>query len=306
MNFDASTQTVVGNLGWVDKGALWTFDLRSQTEGRISVEGAQYLTLRPGSNGLFRLIHHQSADQAVSIRRVAEPGRELASVRYDGGRPAFQGDLDLWKQVDPAMIIQTPSGPRMRLINVAKERMDDLDLTWFMNGGYDLGYQGLVDCMSLTATETIVVSVQRSSKLVLIDPTKDKPVGSIELADRGGNPALRMRTANDFLASDYDTLCRVDSRSLTVSQSAILQGAAAPNTRQFIGDYDIGSGTCAVARSFSGDVLLLDSESLNELGRAQIGGQPLAVCLISESSVLTRDWKTGRVGTGRFQHKAIS
>jgi hypothetical protein len=289
----------------VDKGALWTFDLRSQTEGRISVEGAQYLTLRPGSNGLFRLIHHQSADQAVSIRRVAEPARELASIRYKSGKPAFQGDLDLWKQVDPAMIIQTSSGPGLRLINAAQEQMVDLDLTWFTNGGYDLGYQGLADCMSMPTAETIVVSVQRSSKLVLIDPKKDKPIGSIELADRGGNPTLRMVTAHDFLASDYDTLCRVESRSLAVSRSAVLQGAAAPNTRQFIGDYDVGFGTCAVARPFSGDVLLLDSESFKVRGHAQIGGQPLAVCLTSESSVLTRDWKTGRVGIGRFDYRAI-
>jgi hypothetical protein len=305
MIFDAETQTIVGNLGWVDKGMLWTFDLRSQTEGHISVEGAQYLTLRAGSNGLFGLVHHQSADQAVSIRRVADPARELASFRYNKGQPTFQGDLDLWKQVDPAIIIQTSSGPRLRLVNVAEQRLVDVDLTWFTNGNYDLGYQGLVDCMSITATATIVVSVQRSSKLVLIDPNNDKPIGAIELADRGGNPALRKRTANDFLASDYDTLCRVDSRSFAVSQSAVLQGAAAPNTRQFIGDYDIGSGTCAVARPFTGDVLLLDSESFKVLGRAEVGGQPLAVCLISESSVLTRDWKTGRVSTGRFDYRAI-
>lgn len=305
MIFDAETQTMVGNLGWLDKGALWKFDLRSQTEDWISVEGAQYLTLRPGSNGFFRLVHHQSADQAVSIRRVREPARELASVRYNSGTPAFQGDLDLWKQVDPAMIIQTSSGPRLRLINVAEQRLVDLDLTWFTNGNYDLGYQGLVDCMTMTGTGTIVVSVQRSSKLVLIDPDKDGPIGAIELADRGGNPTLRKRTGNDFHASDYDTLCRVDSRSFAVSQSAVLQEAAAPNTRQFVGDYDIGSGTCAVARPFSGDVLLLDSESFKVLGHAKVGGQPLAVCLISESTVLTRDWKTGRVGTGRFDYRGI-
>jgi len=299
MIFDTTAQKIVGNLGWVDKGTIWTFDVKGGIEGRIPVDGTTYVDLRRGAAGLFRLVHHHSADQAVSVRRVAEPDRELASVRFASGRPSFTGDPDFWRHVDPIVRINTPEGQRFRLIDAARGRVTDLDLSWFTAGDYDRGYQGLVDCISLPGTDQVVVSVQRSSKLIVIDAVQNKAVGAIELRGRGGNPQLRL-SGGDFLASDYDTLCRVDIRSLSVVRSARLQPGPRPRMSQFIGNYDIGRGTCVVARPFSGDVVLLDSKTLKLLGRAEIGGQPLDVCLISETSVVTREWKTGRVAMGRL------
>lgn len=287
-------------MGWIDKGALWSFDLQTQTETRIVVDGSKYLTLSAGANGLFRLVHHESPDEAISIRRVQEPALELASVRFNKNEMTFSGDFGLWRHVDPAVIINTGSETKLLLIDALQQRVIDLDLTWYTSANYDLMYQGLTDCISLEAIDRVVVSVQRSSKLVIIDPKRNERVGSIDLGDRYGNPKLRRRTPSDFLASDYDTLCRVDSHSLAVLNTARLQGASAPYERQFIGDYDIGVANCAVARPFSGDVLLVAPDDFKVLGRAPIGGEPHAVCLISESDVLTRDWKTGRVAIGQF------
>src|SRR5689334_462086 len=99
-------------MGWIDKGALWTYSVRNQQENRIPVEGSKFLNLRTGANGFFRLVHHQSPDQAVSIRHTREPKVELASVRLKEGRALFGGDVELWRHVDPAAIIMTDSGQK--------------------------------------------------------------------------------------------------------------------------------------------------------------------------------------------------
>ena len=302
MIYDEATNTIAGNLGWVDRGSLWLFDLTGRTETQIAIDDAKYLSLRSGLNGLFRLVHHQSADRAVSIRRTAEPRIELASIRFLDGGWHFSGDASLWQLVDASVIIQTSAGPKLIWVDAYNERVAELDLSWFNNTNYDLGYQGLVDCLSLPAAELVVVAVQRSSELVTIDPKLNRRVGTIMLAGRGGNPTLNRRSGADFLASDYDSLCLVHARTGEVRCSAPLQASPGSNTQQFIGDYDPDGTNCIVARPFSGDVVLVDLKTLIVCARAPVAGQPLAVCMTPNAAFVTRDSKTGKVEVGQFRH----
>lgn len=298
MIYDESTETIIGNLGWVDRGSLWTFSAQSNAESRIEIEGAQYLGLRAGRDGLFRLVHHQSPDRAVTIRHGANPGVELAGLRFDRESARFSGDVALWDQVDPSVIIQTDTGPRLILIDAKRRTTTPLDLSWFNDANYDLGYQSLVDCLTIAGSGVVVVAVQRSSELVLIDIEANARVGSIMLAGRGGNPTLVPLSASEFVATDYDTLCVVDAKTRSSRHSAPLQSASGPNTQQFIGDVDIAGAVSAVARPFSGDVALVDLRTLEIMGTAPASGQPLAVCLLSGSRFLTRDWQTGKPSVG--------
>ncbi|HWA03465.1 MAG TPA: hypothetical protein VG819_08045 [Rhizomicrobium sp.] len=300
MIFDSKSNLVVGNVGWIDEGALWTFDPISRKEETIPIEGTKYLTLRAGSEGLFRLVHHGCPNQTVSIRRLAEPSIVLASIEIANGTPRFHGDLALWQHVDPTAIFNTEQGQRLLFIAAHENKIVDLDLTWYSSENYDLDYQGLTDCMLLDPTQ-VIVSVQRSSDLVIINLDRNTRVGTIPLANRGGNPVLTMRTQADFFASDYDTLCRVDAKTLKVVASHLLQEGGAGNMRQFIGDYDLGWGACVVARPFSGDVLRLEPETFKITARAAVGGQPLQVCLTSDSQVVTRDWQTGSVAISELR-----
>lgn len=299
MIYDPASQTVVGSMGWVDDGALWVFAVNSRTESRIIIDGARFLGLRRGSQGLFRLVHHHSPDFAVSIRLGRKPDTELASVRFQSGQPRFFGDRRLWQQVDTTAIVQTDSGPKLILIDAPADRAIDLDLTWYTSH-YDLLYQGLADCLTLADLGLILVSVQRSSELVLVDPRRNERVGAIQLAGRCGNPGLGRRPNGEVIATDYDTLCRIDARAETTVASAQLQGLASDGGRRFIGGYDLGSATCAVARPFSGDALLVDLTTFGVLERIPVAGQPLAICMTQGSGFVTRDWKTGQVEIGEF------
>lgn len=231
MIYDAATNTVVGNLGWVDRGSLWVFDLSDGSQTAVAIEGASHLSLRRGPNGLFRVVHHHSPDLGVSIRHVARPDLELASIRFEGSMARFTGDPALWSGVDPTAIIQTDAGPRLIWIDGASERVTDLDLSWFNSANYDLGYQGLVDCLSLPGAGLVAVSVQRSSELVLIDPERNQCAGQISLAGRQGNAALRSLSDNELLASDYDCLCVVNAETGAVRSSAPIQPPPGPNSQ---------------------------------------------------------------------------
>ena len=55
----------------------------------------------------------------------------------------------------------------------------------------------------------------------------------------------------------------------------------------------------AVARPFSGDVLVLDEADFAVRGSAYTGGEPLQAVLASDSEVIGRDWKSGRILRGR-------
>jgi len=96
-------------------------------------------------------------------------------------------------------------------------------------------------------------------------------------------------------------MCRVNLNQRRVVASALLQQPVAGFMHEFIGDFDLhGNGTCAVARPFSEDVLLLNVKTLQVTKRVRVGGQPLRVSMVSDSDVITRDWKTGRLAIATF------
>lgn len=300
MIYDPGTQTIVDNLGWVDKGSLWVYSVPESKVRNVAVEDSSYLGLKPGVGGLFRLVHHGSADIAVSIRHIGEPEVELASLRFDKGQPRFNGDEGLWSNVDASLLFHTGTGPRLCWIDASAGTVAELDLSWYNAEQYDLDYQGLVDCISFSRAGLVVVGVQRSSTLVLIDLASNQRTGTIGLADRNGNPGFSRLKGNQLMTSDYDSLCVVDVVTGVARCSQPVQPPSGPNARQFIGDFDPDGRMCAVARPFSGDAVQVDLETFEVRARAPVPGQPLAICMTSASAFVTRDWKSGRMESGRF------
>lgn len=303
MIFSADTNTIIDNMGWIDGGSLWIFRLQTRSEERLRIPGAKYLHLRQGIGGYFRIIHHESTDKAVSVRHISDPAIEIASIAFDGDKARFSGDITAWKHVKSACVFNHAKGQQLLYIDPAAMAVRALDRSWFTNDNYDLGYQGLVDCVTFPSLGSALVSIQRSSELVVIDLARNKRVGSIMLENRGGNPHIQILQNTEFIATDYDTICRVDAGTGAVMKSLRLQVGQLdhPNSQLFIGDYCVTEAGCAVARPFSGDVMLLDPVTFARLGAAKMGGQPLSVCLISATQVVTRDWKTGapKIGTIR-------
>lgn len=297
MILDSMNGRLIDNLGWVDRGFLWVYTIATHETKMVPVGNAGYLIIKQGSFGYFLVI----CGTDLSVRHVAEPENPLATVSVSSDGAVFTGDSKLWVHVDTNVRIEDEhTGAKLIHVDASQERIRYIDLSWYNNDTYDLGYQGLTDCMTLPDGSRLVVSVQRSSSLVIIDLEENRQVGSIALADRGGNPALRMRTPGDFLASDYDTMCRVQISDMQVATQTRLQRASG-GTPQWIGYYHLNDDdTLVVARPFSGDVLLVDSRDFSVLSSAQIACQPLVARRISNTEVLARDWTSGQPHIGRF------
>src|SRR5262249_30918002 len=125
-------------------------------------------------------------------------------------------------------------------------------LEWYDNS-YDKGYQGVFDVLGLPGESAALVSVQRSSRVILHDLDTGKRINSIDLGGRGGNPKLELReSGKEVWAADYDTLVVVGTEDWKIQRKSRLQGAAA-GTQQFIGDFSFSPDQklCLVARPFS-------------------------------------------------------
>jgi hypothetical protein len=302
MIFDDATQLAVDNLGWVDRGSLWTYSVRDAKEERIRIADADHLRLKKGAHGLFRVISWETPRAGISIRHFRDPSAELAGLRIQNSSATFTGNDDLWGHFDSAVLIRSDTGDRLVRIDASAKKIIDLDTSWFSDNNYDTGWSSLVDCLTLPGGKFVLVSAQRSSRISIIDREQNKEIGSFTIAGRNGNPELHLLTDNDLLANDYDTMCRVDIKNRKLAASALLQSATAANVGQFIGHYyPHANGTCAVARPYNGDALLIDSHSLATIKRVSLGGQPLSICMTTDSAVITRDWANGRVAIGLFE-----
>jgi len=144
MIFDDATGRVIDNLGWIDGGSLWTYSVARREESRIRIADANFLSIKKGTNGLFRLAYRERLELNISIRHFRDPSVALASLRLRNGSTTFDGDDDLWTSVENTIIVDAGSGQRILSVDVPAKRVIDLDVSWFSNDNYDVGYSSLI------------------------------------------------------------------------------------------------------------------------------------------------------------------
>jgi hypothetical protein len=297
--YDKERRRVVSSIGWADRAAIWVFDLASERIELIPIPDAKYVTVRRYGE-VVRVVHFGGDTPTIAIRALSNLHHDAAVLRVARDSPTFLGDARLWANIDACALLPTKKGTRLISIDAPSRSVRFLDLTWYLQGEYDLGYQGLIDCLSPPGREYTIVSVQRSSRLVVLDIRKNEKIREISLADRGGNPLLTLLSDTAMLATDYDSMCRVDLGSMSLVASQRLQGDSDKGARQFVGDFSLDETGILLARPFSGDAVLLDPSHFSILDRAVTGGEPLQAVRVSSNAVLARDWKTGHPLEGTF------
>lgn len=95
-------------------------------------------------------------------------------------------------------MFNTDGAQRLLRIDGQSESVLELEVSCFNADSYDLGWQALTDCMTPPGARFVIVSVQRSSTLILVDYIANEKCGQVELAGRRGNPQLCIRTELDF------------------------------------------------------------------------------------------------------------
>ena len=303
---------VVSSVGWVDHDVLWRFDVPTAHAARIPLgSGARHLSLHSSGSSHFAVGHHFDGERfELTVRLFSDPTRVLARAAVTEREMSLSGDPEVWEQV-PRLYVAYLRFPPWKdfvlfLVSAGTGQIEVQRFAWY-DDTYDKGYQGIIDVLEAPGEGSALVSVQRSSQVIVHDLATGHKRASFELAGRGGNPKLDFRSsAQEIWASDYDTMVVVDGKTWRVIRRARLQGAAG-GTQQFIGDYSFGpdEGSCVVARPFSGDVVGIDPSTLRIKRTARLGRQPLEVAALPEGEVLARDWKTGDVLRGKLERRWV-
>lgn len=302
---------IISSLGWVDKNNLWILKPDTELLSSVPISNAKSYSLHNGHNGYFSVIHHYDVNRTeITIHSFYEPQKILSRAVITLKTSHFEGDIEKWKYVPNVYIIyfKKNSYPNyyLLLIEINSPALKFFELSWF-DDSYDKGYQGVMSVIKVPDRNMAIVSVQRNSKPVLIDLETGQMIMKLSLAERYGNPMLYFcRDSSELWASDYDTLVCLDSLNWTVKNSMQLQDAP-KNSRLFIGDFTFNKEEtlCAVARPFSGDVVILEKDSFSSfrlIYYCSLGDQPLSVTLLSNGAVYSRDWKTGKLLKGKIKN----
>lgn len=301
---DPAERFVVSSLGWIDGNALWILDVRSSQASVVQIGDGKYLSLHRGSAGHFAVAHHYDGDRlAITAHSFDAPSAVLSRVIISGESRRFEGPLEPWSNVPQfyvAYLVQ-PGWSDFALVSIGREGPTLQTFDWF-DDSYDKGYQGVIGVTEIPNSRQLLVSVQRSSKVILYDPVARQKCGEVVLSGGHGNPSLLFRShVAELWADDYDTVVKVDPNTWRVVRSRKLQEAAS-GTAQFIGQYsfDAAESLCAVARPFSGDIVGIDPDTLRTKYRAKVGSQPLEVALLRDRRIFARDWRTGNLLTAEL------
>lgn len=302
---------IIDSCGWVDQSSLLIIDLPSKKSSSIKISDCSYITVKALSQENFICAEHFEGERLVlSIRSFGTPASVLASVVITADNLVFSGNDALWENAPHYYIeyLKHPfQGNDYRLIDLRSKPASGVfpSLEWF-DDSYDKGYQGIMDVIEIPESQFLLFSIQRSSSPVLYDPNKRMIVKKIHLAGRGGNPIFSFnKSKTDIWCVDYDTLLKISISDFKIIKSIKLQGPGLGAIMQFIGNFSLSPDEryCAVARPFSSDVVLLDSNSFKIISHSKSKKQPLSVVLLPNLEYICRDWKSGVIEFGRFDIK---
>lgn len=301
---------VVSSFGWVENGAVWTYSSKSREVATIPLSTARWVELLAGVDDMFAALHHwDGEDLELSVASISAPGDALAQARLSGTDQKLTGELSVWEHVPKAYTAwYAPSGANggsycLIRPDVSSKRLKVTPLSWF-DDSYDWEHQGVTGVTEVPDSDLLLFTVGRDRHLVLYDPGTDQVVRRIRVGGSNGADAPRFHRG-ELWVKDYDHLVRVDPKDWSVTRSLRLQGdVRSPYgpTGSFIGEFGFvhDGDECFVARPESNDVLLLDCDSMTVTRRARFDGQPLEATVLSDGTVVARDWKTGRLLVGEM------
>jgi hypothetical protein len=305
---DPERTTLISSLGWVDHDSLWHFDVSTSRVELLALgTGARYLSVHSSGSRFFSVGHHfDGARFELTVHGFSDPRRILSHAILNDDDRRITGDASVWGEVPLLYVEYLRFAPWKDFVLLkvypSGGKIEPQRLEWY-DDTYDKGYQGVVDVLQLPGEDFALISVQRSSRVIVHDLDTGMKRGEVDLGGRGGNPTLRLGNVDgEIWASDYDTLIVLRRNDLQILRSALLQEANA-GTRQFIGDYAFqpDQDICVVARPFSGDVVGIETGGLKVKSSVRLGRQPLEVAALAHGCVAARDWKTGDLLRGQLE-----
>ncbi|HJU42406.1 MAG TPA: hypothetical protein VJ691_06305 [Vicinamibacterales bacterium] len=289
----------LSSMGWVDHDAIWSFDAAAGTSHTIQLKsGAEHCSLHAKSGDRFAVAHHFAGRRfELTVHDFSTPDAAIARVVVSENQSALTGTSSALADVPSLYVTYLAFEPWRDYVLVEIDGEGGLTihrLPWY-DTSYDKDYQAIVDAVAIPGQRQALISVQRSSRLVVQDLESGDVVQTLNLGGGAGNPRLTvLDAAAEIWTTDYDSVAVVRTDRLKVRKRVRLQGAA-QGTQLFVGDLSFAPhrDACIVPRPFSHDVVALDLVKLKVQGTATVGREPLEAALLANGDVIARDWKTG-------------
>jgi hypothetical protein len=98
---DAGRTTVLSSMGWVERDAIWCFDVASGRAQTVPLDsGASYCSLHHSNSNRFVVAHHfEGARLELSVRSFAAPCEVQARAVIEAGGNQMTGDATAWSDV---------------------------------------------------------------------------------------------------------------------------------------------------------------------------------------------------------------
>jgi len=103
MIVNSQQSLIVSSLGWVDKDALWTFNVGSGKTEAVRLGNADSLTLVAGDHDHVGVLQYRRNGTArITVRRLDALVEAVAEAEIDGETGTLTGSTESWRYVPQA------------------------------------------------------------------------------------------------------------------------------------------------------------------------------------------------------------
>lgn len=297
---DSTGNYVLSNLGWVDDGRVWRFDVSTGEHESIRLSDADYLYLSGNHQSVFSAVHRfEGALPIITAQTFEDPKTPIASITFDGAQGRMTGDDSVWASLKKNYFVRLGDTPHAHFVaQISGNEVKLIQLDWFNAKNYDFMYQGIEDVVEVPDSATALVSVQRSERLLLCDLASFKILREIHLPDQPGDPQVLNGRQQAWLVN-YDIVQSINLVSMSLDRNAIDEESRAAG--MFLGSVWISDDeqTAVVARPACGDVKVFNTGDMSLRSIIRTGGQPIESVVLRDGRVVGRDWETGKLLTGK-------
>lgn len=290
--------SALSNLGWIDRGSIWQYEVGTRSSCTHKAGDASYLRLALSADSdIFTALHGLDGRCAITLHRWDSVPDSVVRIDIDDWAPRVTGELAEFPDIRTHFVSylndNATGAAGYYLITIDRTDVVTRRLDWFDDEKYDAGYQSVMSVLELPSAQ-LLFGVQRSSELVLCDPNDLRVIKEAPLAGRHGNPNSLLRAdGSELWAVDYDTVVRLDASNLAVQDRWRAQEPI-DGSGMFVGRPWLARDETALVlpRPGSGDVVAIDPESLQVIKTWRTGQQPLAAALVM-GDLVARNWKSG-------------
>ncbi|HUQ88110.1 MAG TPA: hypothetical protein VM096_11160 [Vicinamibacterales bacterium] len=226
--------TVLSSLVGVDGDAIWVFDVESGQARTIPQNtGARHTTLHASDSERFIAVHHfDGARFMASVNLFSAPEVTVSTASYENGRTSLHGNSSAWQGLPQLFVTYLAHTWNDHvLVKIVSGHIHIQRLEWY-DSSYDKGRQGVCDVIALPDPRYALISVQRSSELVVHDLETGKATRRVSLRCQLESPKLALReSGTEVWASDDDNVVVLDTDSWRVKRKRRLRSPEALELR---------------------------------------------------------------------------